>query len=351
VVMTGHGATAGVLAIDAGNSKTDVAVVAADGRVLASARGEGFRPDVVGAEAAVAGLAPLVFEAASLAGLSGTEGPYVHHVSACMANADFPVEERRLERAIDARGWARSSSVVNDTFALLRVGDTTRGRVAVICGAGINCTAMLPDGRTVRFAAVGHISGDWGGGGHLWQEAMWWAARAEDGRGPDTGLRRALPAAMGRRTMGELIEAIHLGEVSSARCHELTPVLFDVAETGDPIAVEIVHHQAEEVVALASTAIRRLGLADVPVEVLLGGGVLTAGQPQLMQWIDELLHDAAPWATTRVVKAPPILGAALLGLDKIGATPEAAARLRASYPEAESAEPTSSEPDTAVLGP
>lgn len=37
------GLTACVLAVDAGNSKTDVAVVAADGSVLATARGGGFR--------------------------------------------------------------------------------------------------------------------------------------------------------------------------------------------------------------------------------------------------------------------------------------------------------------------
>ena len=82
----------------------------------------------------------------------------------------------------------------------------------MVCGAGINCTGVLPDGTTVRFAAVGHISGDWGGGGHLWQEAMWWAARAEDGRGPDTALRTALPQHFGLDSMAALIEAVHLGD-------------------------------------------------------------------------------------------------------------------------------------------
>ena len=38
------GMTAAVLAVDAGNSKTDVAVVADDGEVLGSARGPGFLP-------------------------------------------------------------------------------------------------------------------------------------------------------------------------------------------------------------------------------------------------------------------------------------------------------------------
>ncbi|NUR08457.1 MAG: ATPase, partial [Nocardioidaceae bacterium] len=58
-----------MLAVDAGNSKTDVVLVAADGAVLGAARGGGFHPHLVGAEAAVAGLHPLVEEAAASAGL------------------------------------------------------------------------------------------------------------------------------------------------------------------------------------------------------------------------------------------------------------------------------------------
>ena len=186
---------AGVLAIDAGNSKTDVALVAADGRLVGTARGGPFLPHRVGAESAVEGLAPIVRAACAEAGLVPSDaGPIVHHVAACLANADLPLEQEALEHAVAAQGWGDSSEVVNDTFAVLRAGvDEPRG-IAVVCGAGINCSGVLPGREPVRFAAVGHISGDWGGGGHLWQEAMWWAARAEDGRGPDTRLRPALPA-------------------------------------------------------------------------------------------------------------------------------------------------------------
>jgi N-acetylglucosamine kinase-like BadF-type ATPase len=320
------GSVDAVLAIDAGNSKTDVCVVSADGELLGTARGGPFRPQVVGAAAAVAALQPAVSEAVSRAGSVS-----VRHVAACLANADLPVEHEALEAAIAEAGWAPSCEVVNDTFALLRAGlDSSRG-VAVICGAGINCTGVLPDGTTVRFAAVGHISGDWGGGGHLWQEAMWWAARAEDGRGPDTALRTALPAQVGLASMAALISAVHLGDLPEERCLELTPLLFEVAAAGDEVAAAVVRRQAAEVVALAATAIRRLGALDSPIDVVLGGGVLTAGHPLLMDEIGRLLGDAAPLAVARVVEAPPIVGAALLALDRVGAPAGAAERLRASF--------------------
>ena len=331
--MTGieSGVREAVLAIDAGNSKTDLAIIGTDGGVRGTARGNGFRPHLVGADEAVAGLAPLVAKAAAEAGLpTPGNGLLVEHVSACLANADLPVEQRQLGEEIDAQGWARSSEVVNDTFALLRAGGEGSRGIAVICGAGINCAGLLPDGRTATFAAVGNISGDWGGGGHLWQEAMWWASRAEDGRGGETRLRTALPGHFDLPSMRALIEAVHLGVLRPERCHEMNPVLFEVAESGDRIAADIVRRQAEEIVALAVAAMRRLDVLDEPIEVLLGGGVLTAGHPLLMSSIESGLAPAAPHAVIRVVTTPPVVGAGLLGLDRIGAGDEAREALRAS---------------------
>jgi N-acetylglucosamine kinase-like BadF-type ATPase len=323
---------AGVLAIDAGNSKTDVALIAPDGRLVGTARGGPFSPHRIGAEAAVAALSAVVGAACVEAGLDERgEGPVARHVSACLANNDLPPEHAALEVAIAARAWGETRELFNDTFALLRAGlDEPRG-VAVVCGAGINCAGMLPDGTTVRFAAVGHISGDWGGGGHLWQEAMWWAARAEDGRGPHTELGVALPRHFGFESMAGLIAAVHLGEISEARCMEMTPVLFAVADVGDVAAARIVQRQAEEVVALALAAMRRLGVLGEPIDVVLGGGVLTAGHALLMDEIGRLLHAEAPRATTQVVRTPPVVGAGLLGLDRIGASPQARERLRTDF--------------------
>lgn len=318
-----------LLAVDAGNSKTDAAVLAPDGTVLGSARGGGFQPPVVGVAEAVDRLAEIVGRAAADAGVP----PSFAHVTACLANADLPVEEAALERELLGRGWSASVRVHNDTFAILRAGiDEPRG-VAVVCGAGVNCVGMTPDGRTARFPAIGKISGDWGGGGGLSEEALWFAARAEDGRGEPTELARALPAHFGLESMYGLIEALHLERIPQARRHELAPVLFRVAAEGDPVALGLVHRMAEEVVALSAVALRRLGLLDEEAPVVLGGSVLAARHPQLEERIRELLAARAPKAVVRFVTAPPVLGAGLLALDEWGgAEPGSAERLRGQYP-------------------
>ena len=317
------GLTASVLAIDAGNSKTDVAVVAADGEVLATARGDGFRPPAVGVTAAVDALADTVTRAYTAAGVTS-----VTHVSACLANADLPVEEEQLAAALHARAWGTTVTVRNDTFAILRAGVPDPRGVAVVCGAGINCVGMRPDGRTARFPALGRLSGDWGGGWGLAEEAIWHAARAEDGRGGPTALVRTLPAHFALPSMHALIEAFHLEEIPGARRHELTPVLFATAAGGDGVARAIVDRLTEEVVTMATVALTRLELLEEETPVLLGGGVLTAGHGQLDDGVRELLAARAPKAVAKVVRARPVLGAALLGLDRVGADAKAQRTVR-----------------------
>ncbi|TXC99223.1 BadF/BadG/BcrA/BcrD ATPase family protein [Streptomyces sp. ISID311] len=326
------GLTGTALAVDAGNTKTEVALVATDGSLLGAARGGGFQPPRVGAGLAVDVLAPLVASVTEQAGLTGPVG----HLSAFLANADLPSEEADLTAELAGRGWAHTVSVRNDTFALLRAGlpdDAKPLGVAVVCGAGINCAGLGHGGATARFPAVGRISGDWGGGSHLADEALWSAARAEDGRGAPTELVRALPAHFGLVTMPELIAALHLRALPGHRRHELVPVLFAVAASGDAVARTLVARQAEEVVLMATVALQRLGLLDEPAPVILGGGVLAARHPLLDDRITQLLSARAPKAVPRVVTAPPVLGAALDTLDRAGATAEAYERLRGAWGE------------------
>jgi N-acetylglucosamine kinase-like BadF-type ATPase len=326
---------AAVLALDAGNSKTDAALVAADGTLLASARGPGV-PSMLTRDQAIEVLGSVARLAAANAGLPAVPAgrPIAQHLSACVANADLPEEEEELGEGLRARGWTGSTEVANDTFAVLWAGLDGPGPhwgVAVTCGAGINCVGVAPDGRVTRFLSLGQTSGDWGGGYGLGLEATWWAIRAEDGRGPQTALREAVPAHFGLATMYDVAVAIHKGNLAWDAPLGLVRVLFEVAGQEDDVALDIVHRLAGEVCVMAVTAMRRLGLGGQPVPVALGGGVLTARDPVLTAEIAKRLAEEAPMAEPRIVDIPPVAGAALLGLDRIGAPGSALARLRDAY--------------------
>ncbi|MDV9174129.1 BadF/BadG/BcrA/BcrD ATPase family protein, partial [Streptomyces sp. W16] len=165
-----------LLAVDGGNSKTDIAVLNTDGTVLGRARGGGFRPQAVGVDAAKDVLAALRAEALAAAGVGADV--VVDGITAFLAGADLPHEVKTLREAVGARRWAVTQRVDNDSYAVLRAGAGRPWGVGVVCGTGINCVGVAPDGRTTGFAALGRISGDWGGGIDMGTSALWHAARA-----------------------------------------------------------------------------------------------------------------------------------------------------------------------------
>jgi N-acetylglucosamine kinase-like BadF-type ATPase len=310
-----------VLAVDGGAYKTDLALVRADGALLALARGPQTSPHLRGLDGCLRVLEDLLGEARATA-----DGPIeVAHVM--LAGADLPAEEQALQEAIDARGWAARTSVRNDTFAVLRAGTERGWGVAVVCGAGINCVGVAPDGRHARFPSLGAITGDWGGGGDVGLGALSAAARSEDGRGPTTSLERLVPAHFGMSSPQEVAEAIHLGRLDERSVLELAPLVL--AESGaDAVSGALVDRLAAEVVAFARVALTRLELADEAVEVILGGGLMRAGNGRLQTGIEEGLRAVGPRIVARVVAEPPIVGAALLGLDDLGAPVAARGRAR-----------------------
>jgi N-acetylglucosamine kinase-like BadF-type ATPase len=315
-----------VLAVDGGNSKTDLVLADAGGHVLALVRGPQSSPHRLGLEGSIDVLERLLESALREAGLDGHR-PVAEVAQLLMAGVDTQAEEDDLRAAVEEQGWARTVWVGNDTFAVLRAGTERGWGVAVVCGAGINCVGVSPDGRHARFPALGTISGDWGGGYDVGLAALHAAARSEDGRGPRTSLERSIPAYFGVEAPHQLAEEIHRQRIDARRLEELPPVIFAEAED-DAVAAEIVDRLASEVVALARVALERLELEGEPAEVLLGGGLLQATNGRLIGAIQAGLHEAAPAAVVRQAPSPPIVGAALLALDELGADSEAQERLR-----------------------
>jgi N-acetylglucosamine kinase-like BadF-type ATPase len=323
-----------LLAVDGGNSKTDLALADADGRLLALVRGPSSSPHSLGLDRSIELLGGLLEDAMRDAGIAAGNGPVAAAARIQVAGADLPDEETQLQHAVEERRWAISVSAGNDTFAVLRAGTETAWGVAVVCGAGINCLGLAPDGRSVRFPALGPITGDWGGGGDVGLAALGAAVRSEDGRGPATVLERSVPDHFGLGSPLGVARAIHFEQLPHPRLAELAPVVFAAADD-DAVAAAIMGRLADEISAFARAAIERLGLQDEQFDVVLGGGLVRRGPQRLIDAVRSNVGEAAPYAQVIVADAPPIAGAALLALDDLGAAPAAKARLRRELVEAD----------------
>jgi N-acetylglucosamine kinase-like BadF-type ATPase len=344
VTIPGSTPTA-ILAVDGGNSKTDVVLLAADGRLLAAVHGpsvshqtisplvvSGALPLQAGVDEGQRVLARLVGQAAGQAGLPPDCRPVADLGVFCLAGADFPSDLQLLRRGLGRSGFASQNVVLNDAFAGLRAGTTHNWGVVVIMGRGVNVAGLAPDGRMAIHAPGDHSSGDYGGGLDTGTNALAAAVRALDWRGPRTALERLVPAHFGLRRPLHVTKAIYEGRIPPSRLHELAPVVFRAAGEGDAVARGIVDWLADEAAALARSAIRALRLSRLDVEVVLSGGIFRNKDEAFHERIRAGILATAPRARVVALTAPPVVGAALLGLDRLEIADREAAeqRLRAT---------------------
>jgi N-acetylglucosamine kinase-like BadF-type ATPase len=304
-----------ILGVDGGNSKTELVAATTEGETLSFVRGPGSNSHGVGADGTAAVIDRLVHEAAI--DLPADYGVFY------LCGADVESDVAELRSAIGRHRWVREAHVDNDTFALLRAGTDRDPAVAVICGSGINCVGRA-GGRVARYPALGWETGDWGGAEMLAREAVFHAARGEDGRGRPTALTGAIREHFAARSVEEVGIGFHYRRLPPARIGELAPLVLAAAESGDEVAQELVGRLVEEIVLLATRALRDLDVTQA--DVVLGGGMLRSGAGAFYDAVVARLPDGVRAVPLR---DPPAVGAALAALDAAGASEGAKDRLRA----------------------
>jgi N-acetylglucosamine kinase-like BadF-type ATPase len=323
-----------VLAVDGGNSKADVGLVSRDGTLLAAVRGPTISHQQVGVEEGTERLRKLALDAAAKAGIRVPAGVPLAEVGLyCVAGADFAREVSLLHAALSRTGLASKTTVLNDTLAALRAGTDQSWGVVLICGAGVNAAGIGPDGRIARLAALGDISGDAGGGRDLGMAALGAAVRARDGRGPRTIFERLVPEHFGLPRPESVTRAIYDGRIEEERVRDLAPVVFTAAAKGDQVARSILDRLADELATMAIAMIRRVRIARREFDVVLAGGVFANRDEAFYARLDDHVRRVAPGARMRPLRTKPLLGAALLGLERLNppAGQGTEARLRQAF--------------------
>jgi N-acetylglucosamine kinase-like BadF-type ATPase len=154
------------------------------------------------------------------------------------------------------------------------------------------------------------------------------AARSADGRGPRTVLETAVPAHFGLGDPLAVSRALHERRMPASRLAELAAVVYEVSDE-DPVAAAIIRRLADEVIAFALATLNRLELTAADPDIVLGGRLLRALPPAIVETVTQVVRETAPAARIVVASSEPIVGAALLGLDAIGADAVAKRQARA----------------------
>lgn len=319
-----------VIGVDAGNSKTFALVAEVNGRVLGFGRAGPGNHQTAGLGPALQEIRSACEEALAAASVPK---PVAYGVFG-LAGADLPEDFALLENAIRELKLVHVIRVENDTIIALRAGATRPWGVVVVCGAGFNAAGIAPDGTTLRLPGLGWISGDWGGGLKIAREAVRHVARAWDGRGPPTLLTSLVLRALNVGSVEEMIDKLYHGHIEERKLLDLVPCIFEAAHCGDVVAQRLVIRLGKEAGITAGAIIRKLGLEDTDVEVILAGGVFRGKGPLLLDTVVQTVHRTAPKARVIRPKFAPVVGAVLMALEAVtgSLTPQILENLEESLP-------------------
>lgn len=138
-----------------------------------------------------------------------------------------------------------------------------REGTVVICGTGVAALGAGTSGLPRRVDARGYLLGDFGSGFWIGQRGLHAALDAAEGRGPETALSRAA-AQLG--SPKDIYHAAMSSDPAPKYVASFARAVLEAGESGDAVALQIVHAAAEEIVK----TIRATGPARRPVG-LTGG--------------------------------------------------------------------------------
>jgi N-acetylglucosamine kinase-like BadF-type ATPase len=187
--------------------------------------------------------------------------------------------------------------------------------VAVIAGTSNNCWGWDEHRRIGRVMGNGSEFGENGGSVELVQRAKQAVAKAWTRRGLPTALTQAFIDLAGANSEADLLEGLSQGYYDIGP--EAAPLVFQVAQAGDTVAVDAIRWSGTELASLATGVIRQLGFENRTFEVVLVGSMFNGGR-LLLDPMSEAILAVAPAARLVRLTVPPVVGAVLLGMQAGG---------------------------------
>ena len=306
------------LGADLGATKTHTLIIDETGRALGFGESGPGNHESVGYEGMYQAMHQGLEQALHAAGLARAD---IAGAGFGVAGYDWPSEYEPTASVIDRLGLSSPYKFVNDTVPGLVAGAEEGWGVVVVSGTGSNCRGWDREHkREGRVTGHGVLMGEGAGGSELLHRGMQLVGYAWTRRGPLTKMADALVEFVGAKDLEDLMRGYTTYEYQVGA--EAAPVVFRVAEEGDPVARELIHWAGCELGEMANAVIRQLEFENLAFDVVMTGSMFEGG-PRLIEPMRETIHRLAPGARLVRLQVPPVLGAAILGMEaaNVRATP------------------------------
>ncbi len=304
------------LGVDVGSSKTHALITDGAGKALGFGEGGAGNHEVVGYPGLMRAVVDAVGQALRTAGITIAD---LGGAGFGVSGYDWPSEKEPTLEAISVLGIEAPVEVVNDTILGLLAGSAEGWGIALVSGTGCNCRGWdRLHTREGRVTGNGMWMGEGAGASEVMQRAIRAVAYEWTQRSPATRLTPAFMAYTKTTSAAALLEGLATDQVHIGP--EAARLVFEVAASGDPVAVDILRWAGRELGELAGCVIRQLEFERMDFDVVMIGSMFEGGA-LLIEPLREAIAGYAPGAHLVRMVAPPVIGAVLLGMEAGGIKP------------------------------
>ena len=301
------------LGADLGATKTHTLIIDEAGRALGFGESGPGNHESVGYDGMLQSMKSGMEQALRVAGLKKEE---ITGAGFGVAGYDWPSEAQITAETIGRLGLNAPFTFVNDSVPGLVAGAEEGWGVVVVSGTGSNCRGWDREHkREGRVTGHGVLMGEGAGGSELMHRCMQLIGYAWSKRGPMTALAAAIVRHVGAKDLEDLMRGYTTYEFEIGA--EAAPIVFRVAEEGDMVAQELLHWAGCELGEMANAVIRQLEFENLEFDVVMTGSMFEGGA-RLIEPMRQTILEVAPKARIVRFNLPPVLGAAMLGMEADG---------------------------------
>lgn len=304
-----------ILGVDGGNTKTDYYLFDINGKFVDFYRGgtcshEGLKDSFEGSYRVMKEVLDNFFSKNNIT---------VNDINAAvfgLAGVDTPFQKSKLEEVVERLGF-KNYRVVNDSFLGIKAGTDNGVGVCSINGTGTSSGGIDDEGNYLQVGGIGAIVGDEAGGYHLSRMAIR-ACFDECYRfGKKTSLTPIVFDLLGVTDKYYLMERISDYYLTRKVDYTiLTKAIFDEANKGDEVSLEILSKTAENLARSAGGAVVNLKFKDTPQIVLAGSVWVKGACPHMINEFKRFINEFTQrQCDVRVLTVPPATGAIIWALE------------------------------------
>jgi N-acetylglucosamine kinase-like BadF-type ATPase len=297
------------LGIDIGGTKSQAVIATRSGKAIGFGHGGAGNWEDVGYAGLRETLQAIARDALVSAGITR------HQITGAgfgIAGYDWNSQRAPHMEAISSLGLENARiELVNDTLIGMIAGSAAGWGIAIVAGTRANCMGRDLQGHIGRMTGYGPRMGEVGGGLEIAGKAVEAVAKEWSRRGAPTRLTRLLLERTGARDVEDFLEGVSLERIRIDA--SAAPLVFQAANEGDGVAIEIMMWAGKELAELAKGVIRQLHFEQLEFDAVLIGSIHRSSA-LLAQTMQDAIRAFAPGARFVPLGVPAAIGGVLLAM-------------------------------------